>query len=520
MMRSAQLALCVVGAAACNSGGGAAPAIESAPPGIDGAGLTDDALTVDAGPPLDHPASELINGQDVEAAALRGIGRLQADMTCTAFLIDVGGDPDSPAVALTSGHCVQQWADLTSAHDVLVDVVPDGAQVTFNYFHDTQSSQVTVAVARIRYSTMKGRDLAVLELDTTGGALASRGVSALPIAAAVPAGGAPIRVIGAPLLDGVESSFLRSARCTADGGTRVIEYAWYWSATARNACRDIVSGSSGSPALDAEGRVFAAINTTTRGSPPDSTCHLGSPCELDSGGAVRLADTNYAIDVTGLPRCFTADGRFDLGIAACPLDDGRQLGVEDGPWVRARPTDPGTGAPVAWGVQLRAQLGFTHVRYKIGPATTTDCRALAGYSDPAPVSAQPVAGRALPSEEGPALLCILGGAGASPTAAWQAAEHATVVVTTIDTTPPMRRPELSIIGSPDDRRVEPLFEVPEMSSYEYIVDPSVTVDCQAEGLVWQRYRRFSFPVPRTARVCIRASDAVDNLGPGWTYDFK
>jgi hypothetical protein len=474
---------------------------------------------LDEEPPPPFEPSEPVSGQAPEAAALRGIGQLRDMITCTTFLIRASSSADAAAVVVTSGHCVQTWTT-SSANDVVIDAAPGpDAQVIFNYFHDTQDAQVTAGVSRILYSTMKRRDIAVLELDVTQGDLEARGVTPSPIAIAAPTVDATIRVVGVPLLGSLEDSFVRSARCSAQGSSSVVEFFWYWRALHRNFCADIVPGSSGSPVLDTDGRVFAVVNTTTRDSPPDGACHLGIPCELSSGGAVRVDDVSYAIDITGLPRCFGPAGELELSLPGCPLDDGRQLGIEGGPWARARPTDPVTGEAASWGVRLVEQVGFTHVRYKIGAATGTDCASPAGYSAPEPVSAQPVTALALPLDEGPHLLCLVGGTGPSEAAAWQPFEHATAIVTTIDTTPPARRPRLSINEVSEDRRlVEPVFEPPELSDYEYIVDPTATIDCAADGLSWQRYRRFPFPAPRAARVCIRGSDAVDNVGPAWSYD--
>src|SRR6185295_1091209 len=96
------------------------------------------------------------------ASPYSGVGRYEGRATCTAFLLDTGVPADgstAPAYALTSGHCPAQ----TGSNDVVIDS-PGVGRVIFNYFIDSERTQLPVAVARTAYSTMKGRDLAVLEL--------------------------------------------------------------------------------------------------------------------------------------------------------------------------------------------------------------------------------------------------------------------------------------------------------------------------------------------------------------------
>ncbi|KYF61315.1 hypothetical protein BE11_45075, partial [Sorangium cellulosum] len=466
--------------------------------------------------------SELLRGLDEESAPLRAVGRINGGLgsgACTAFLIDPAGRPDAPAHVLTNAHCTHDWAVEAAANAVHVDTAATPElQMIFNYFSDTADAQVVVPAKTIRYATMKGTDLAVVELDTTVGALAERGVVALGLSAAAPPPGAPVSVVGAPQLD-VE--FLRRARCSEEGTFDIVELRWHWFGAHRNRCADIANGSSGSPVLDDAQRVYAIVNTTTLGSPPDGDCFLGRPCEIDAPPGVSAEGASYAVDVTGLGACFGGDGRFALDLEGCPLDAGRALDVLTYPVPRQRPSDPTTGATNTWAVTLgeRGALGF--FRYKLGRAGEVDCRRQEGYSAPIKVVAQDLSALSLPEGEGVHLLCVVAGPTATPDEAWQPLSFPTVVLTTIDTTPPTRRPELSRGGDAvEGMHVEPIFSNPEHADFEYRFGPPETTDCDDPAAEWQRYRRFPIflePGELPARFCVRPTDWAGNVGEPFDY---
>ncbi|MGK3987082.1 serine protease [Sorangium sp. So ce136] len=485
-------------------------------------GGTGNAGGAGGGPGPGEGQSELLRGLDEGSAPLRAVGRLSGGLgsgACTAFLIDPAGRPEAPAHVLTNAHCTHAWAELTSANAVHVDTAaaPE-LQMIFNYFSDTVDAQVAVPAKTIRYATMKGTDLAVVELDATIGALRERGVVALGLAPSAPAPGARVSVVGAPQL---EVEFLRRARCSDEGTFDIVEHGWHWFGAHRNRCADIANGSSGSPVLDDAQRVYAVVNTTTLGSPPDGDCFLGRPCEVDAPPGVSAEGASYAVDVTSVSGCFAADGRFALDLEGCPLDAGRALDVLTYPSPRERPSDPATGATNTWKVTLgeRDALGF--FRYKLGRAGEVDCRRPEGYSAPIKLDAQSLSGLSLPEGEGVHQLCVLAGPTQAPDAAWQSLSFPTVVLTTIDTTPPTRRPELSRGGdATEGMHVEPIFSLPELADFEYRFGPPEATDCDDPEAEWLRYRRFPIFLDARdlpARFCVRPTDWVGNVGQPFDY---
>ncbi|WP_437275234.1 serine protease [Sorangium sp. So ce375] len=466
--------------------------------------------------------SELLSGLDEANAPLRAVGRLRGGLgsgACTAVLVDPAGRLEAPAHVLTNAHCTHEWTAEAAANAVFVDTeaAPD-LQMIFNYFVDTEETQVVIPARTIRYATMKGTDLAVVELDATIGALAARGVVALGVAPSAPSPGAPVSVVGAPQL---EVEFLRRARCTEEGTFDVVEHRWHWFDAHRNRCAGIANGSSGSPVLDRSQRVYAIVNTTTLGSPPDGDCFLGRPCEIDAPPGLSAEGASYAIDVTGVGACFGDDGRFALDREGCALDAGRALDVLAYPLPRERPSDPATGAANTWDVTLGERDGLGFFRYKLGRAGEIDCRRQEGYSAPITLDSQALSALVLPEAEGVHLLCALAGPTATPDAAWQPLSFPTVVLTTIDTTPPSRRPELSRGGdATEGMRVEPIFSLPELADFEYRLGPRDTTDCGDPAAEWLRYRRFPiFVAPRDlpARFCVRPTDWVGNVGEPFEY---
>ena len=457
--------------------------------------------------------STLLENADGQNDALSGVARVNGATTCSGAFVAPVDAADAPAYVLTNGHCAQDW----DANRVIVDQEPgDGWRVTFNYFIDTPEAAVTVPVRRVAYSTMKGRDVALLELDTTVGDLTAQGITPVGIAAAAPDGQFDMRVVGAPVT-GVPAgvAFLRQERCRAGGRADLFEFTWHFTDAIPNVCQDIYGGSSGSPAfIGDEPAIVGLINTTNIGGV--TPCGLGVPCEVWPEGTALVRDTSYATPVVGLNACFDDSGAFDLAAPECPLDPGNQLLISGYPTQGTRnPVEnpDGTAATATWNATLAGDL--THFRYKIIGPGEPGCREDIEYSPVYTLAERDLIDEPLPAEEGSYLLCVLAGMGELEDETWQPAEFATQVRVEVDNTPPALTPELSILRDEfGGLRFEPIFAPPELSDFVVKFGPAGETDCaDPEGFL--RYRRFPFDVPAEqmpARLCVIGFDSPGNAG--------
>jgi hypothetical protein len=110
------------------------------------------------------------------------VGQFRAALTCTGSLIDPSGvgAPDAKAWFLSAGHCIS-----LEPYGVIRNQ-PSTAQVQFNFFVDTAARRVTVRARATGWSTMKGVDLALVELSATLGDLAAQGIRPLRLASSEP----------------------------------------------------------------------------------------------------------------------------------------------------------------------------------------------------------------------------------------------------------------------------------------------------------------------------------------------
>ncbi len=456
--------------------------------------------------------SLLLQNADGANDGLKGIARFNGQSSCTGTFIAPGNDPDAPAYLLTNGHCAQPW----DANQVFIDQpAGEGWSATFNYFVDVAAEAITVPAARVTYSTMKGRDVAFVELAATVGELTAQGIAAHPVADAYPEGVFGLRVVGAPVT-GVpaEVAFLREERCLATGRADLFEFIWHFHDATRNACQDIYGGSSGSPTFVGDDpAIIGLINTTTIGGV--TPCALGSPCEVRPEGPVWLPDTSYVTPVAGLGACFTETGLFDLTAPGCPLDDGRQLLITGHPTQGTQnPVTVGDETtPATWNATVAGELPY--YRYKTGRAGAVDCRVDEGYGPVIALADNALIDDPLPAEEGSYVLCVVAGESATVDDAWQPVEWATMVHAIVDNTPPVIRPQLSARSFPEGGIVfEPLFAPPELADFRVKFGPLDETDC-ADPEGYLIYRRIPFSIPDEAvpaRVCVIGLDSPGNAG--------
>lgn len=447
----------------------------------------------------------------------RSIGRLAgASLTCTLVLIDAARGVDTgPAYALTNGHCLG-----IDGNETFTDQPLEGVTAVFDYFADTPE-RLTIPVTRVAWASMKGTDVAILELDTTAGDLGGAGYRLWPIGG--PASpdeasrdvvmvGAPV---GVPLVDIPEHErFLRLGTCSMDTEpVRLNERLWLWDAL-RTDCPEVLPGNAGSPLIDiATASLGGLVNTTTYKGEAGAPCWLGRPCEVTEDGENALPDASYATPLDGLAGCFGPEGSFTLG-GACGLDAGGGATIDGAP-VAVNPAadDPMGGAPrTTWATTVGGD-GIASYRAKTGPIETTDCADPAGYGDPAPVAT--VIDEPLPTDEQRLLLCVVGGPGPTPGDGWQPFAHATFAVAYVDTTPPTADVRFSTRGNATDGwSIEPVFAPPELSAFMHKLGRAGSTDCDdPDG--YRPYRRIAVDVEPGGpwRYCVIGYDDANNPTP-------
>ena len=128
---------------------------------------------------------------------LYAIGQFEGPMTCTGTFVEIANSsPDAPAIVITNGHCTNE---VFQDNEIQVNKAIN-ASIVFKKLNDIPESQhVRVNTKSILYGTMKGTDLAIVELNISNKDLIAKGIKPLKIADAYPAIGAKIEAYGYPL---------------------------------------------------------------------------------------------------------------------------------------------------------------------------------------------------------------------------------------------------------------------------------------------------------------------------------
>ncbi|MGF6088707.1 trypsin-like serine peptidase [Pseudomonas sp. 18173] len=304
----------------------------------------------------------------------QSIGRVEIEggMTCSGTLIDTRHKPDGlddPAYVLTAGHCSHLNPDT-----VLENEVAKG-HVSFNYFQDTAEKQKSFPITTINWSTIRGQDVSIIQLDQTLGQLIDQGIVPLKLATRSLSQGSDILIVGSPV-----GSHVQRMACPQEHSAGVIESMWAWQDQISNRCLDVVSGISGSPVLDRyTNEVVAVVGTTTRGS-GHSRCSSGAPCEVINGAISKATDTNYATQTIGIQECFTA-GKFNRKNGVCSLGPAFTFdsSLPEQNHIKLERDDAGAVVPWQWTELFSIDQPYYRYKYT---RTLADCRTLSGYSDP------------------------------------------------------------------------------------------------------------------------------------------
>ncbi|VVO32154.1 trypsin-like serine peptidase [Pseudomonas fluorescens] len=331
----------------------------------------------------------------------QSIGRVKTDkgMTCSGALIDTRhttDEQDSPAYVLTSGHCINLNPN------VVVENADATGSVIFNFFKDTIDHTRSYPVTRINWSTIRGQDISIIQLDRTIGQLINDGVQPLKIATHLPAN-PDMLIVGAP-----QTSHIQRMACPREHSAGIVENPWSWLDQISNRCLDVVSGISGSPVLGRyNNEILAVVGTTTQGS-GQSRCSQGAPCEVVDGQVSKKLNTNYATSAIGLLACFNK-GRFDRLDADCSLGPRFTFASTPlaGNHVKLERDHSGQVIPWLWTQPFAVDRPY--YRYKF-TRTLDDCGTTVGYSEAfvSHASGQDELRRELRDGAGIYLLCIMG----------------------------------------------------------------------------------------------------------------
>lgn len=263
--------------------------------------------------------SLLLGNQRGQNDHWKGIGRLQIakaspDAYCTATLIDTRGeksDDASPAYVLTSGHCVS-----LDSLNVTTDTPSDG-HVDFNHFYDTAHKQLRYGLKQVNWSSQRGQDLAIIELDASLQSLIKAGIEPLRLAAKAPQVGDDLLIVGAP--SQYDEKGLRLSTCSLLSSETLVEHPAVFRSFYKDQCRGLKPGSSGSPLLDrVSNQVLGVVATTTADAKEENRCFGDAPCELQDGHPRWAPASNYSNPVGTLAQCFV-EGRFAPQAEGCDL---------------------------------------------------------------------------------------------------------------------------------------------------------------------------------------------------------
>ncbi len=469
---------------------------------------------------LPRGESSLLLNDQCQNQAYSGIVRVHGSGDCTgAWIKTVEGEAamDACAYVLTAGHCA--WA--MRPNEVLIDWVDEDFLVVFGMFYDTLDLQEAIAVKRIAYATVKGRDVALLELDTKYAELLGKGYQPLRLSGEAVQAGEPVAVVGAPIEDiPTGEQCLRITSCSLDEQVDLIEGAWHFFDEYRTDCADIHHGSSGSPVISRDsGELVAVLNTATIS--PWGDCYANRPCEISSEGVAIREGTSYAVPVVGLDRCFDAQGSLDLSLRDCPLDRGRGLRVAGQPDWATQPHIEGSDGQVqraAWNAIVAGKY-YRYFRYKVGPAGQTDCREMQGYGPAIHVTDSNRIDDQLPDAEGFYVLCLLGGNSPQLDETWQEPASATMVQTLVDCTPPALEPDIDLTELSDSWWIVYRYFPPEIEQYQLKVGSPEETECgDLEGYFLPRVGALRLHKDQGPyRVCAIGLDRAGNPGTpkGW-----
>lgn len=254
---------------------------------------------------------------------ISGVGLFEGSMSCTASFVEIPNmNIDSPAIVITNGHCTSDFYLDNTIHTNL----SINATIVFNKLEGVPDDKlIQVKAKKILYSTMKGTDLAIIQLEVSNKFLIDKGIVPLKISNNIPMIGTKLIAYGYPRF--LNPLYLRKSEDYLGAPSIISEFIWLWKNLHSAKFQNIYSGSSGSPVFaSSENAIFGMINTTTIGAVGE--CELGAPCELRKNQNPSVAsNTSYIVDVTNLYKCFY-NGVFDVNDPSFPYEKPSSFGIK------------------------------------------------------------------------------------------------------------------------------------------------------------------------------------------------
>ena len=343
-------------------------------------------------------SSIALQNHDQRYALWSGIGLLKnaIGQTCNAVLLDTRNRQNKavgPAYVVTSGHCV--YFSYGSAR------INQGisANITFNYFHDTQAQHRTYRIKTAHWSSMVGTDLALLEVDSSLAVLITEGIMPLKLATHQSAGERDVINVSSP--SGFRQKGLRMSACKETVTHSFVEHPGVFPSALKNRCNDLQYGSSGSPMLDRHSNEITSIVSKVAAVIQKdilNNCQNVSACEA--------AKFNYSYPANDLHRCFV-DGVFLNDTVGCQLK-AVDIVLEEpwklNPYVHMRQGENGHNVRPTWNIRFSIQEPF--YRFK-AVRHVNDCRLASDYHS-ATSSTDGYVNPAIGPALGAHVLCIIG----------------------------------------------------------------------------------------------------------------
>ncbi|MFA0998597.1 MULTISPECIES: trypsin-like serine peptidase [Pseudomonas syringae group] len=457
--------------------------------------------------------SQLLENEDGRFDHWNGIGRMESrgNSMCTAVLIDPRANPridspDVPAYVLSSGHCTY-----TKSGQLGVDLEIEG-HVEFNYFKGMSRNRKSYALKRIKWSSLRGTDLALLELDTTLSRLLKDGIKPLALAQTMPSVGMDVLSVSAPLT--ATGYTLRLSACKLESVVNIVENPYSWNANLSNRCEDVLPGSSGSPLVNRyTNRIIGIMGTTTRGATEQSRCFTDSPCEVNDGQASWHADTNYASPVDALPACF-ADGVFDMTGPACTLQSVAQLTLANPDYrkhyIRLERDKNGEIIAPRWNMAFTVNTSMFKFKATRNPA---DCREAGGYKSSRDARTAHI-NAVIGTEPGIYSLCIAGhngNQGSAPGVRENAFIHTVELVEATET--PAPNVNISLLDN-GKHHITFITGLPTHASHAYKFGAPELTDCADPSGYKTVYYNFNIsPKLLPVKLCTLARDEAGHPSP-------